>query len=55
MKVVAEGVATDEQLRSLKALGCDRLQGYLFSPPLPADTATEFLERMATGVAEGVA
>ena len=33
----AEGVETEEQLQSLKAMGCDMAQGYYFSPPVPAD------------------
>ncbi len=41
--VVAEGVETEEQLRLLKELGCDLVQGFFFSEPLPAD---EFEERM---------
>jgi EAL domain-containing protein (putative c-di-GMP-specific phosphodiesterase class I) len=36
LKVVAEGVDSDEQLRLLRVLGCDEIQGYLFSQPLPA-------------------
>lgn len=36
MGVVAEGVETEEQLRLLMRMGCTHLQGYLFSPPLPA-------------------
>jgi diguanylate cyclase (GGDEF)-like protein/PAS domain S-box-containing protein len=36
IKVVAEGVETQEQLRLLKLLRCDEMQGYLFSPPLSA-------------------
>lgn len=32
LKVVAEGVETDEQLETLKALGCDGIQGYYFKP-----------------------
>jgi EAL domain-containing protein (putative c-di-GMP-specific phosphodiesterase class I) len=35
-KVVAEGVEQADQLRFLHGLGCDQMQGYLFSPPLPA-------------------
>jgi EAL domain-containing protein (putative c-di-GMP-specific phosphodiesterase class I) len=34
-KVVAEGVEQLEQLTFLRDLGCDMLQGYLFSPPVP--------------------
>lgn len=36
--VVAVGVETDEQLEMLHLLGCDRAQGYLFAPPLAADS-----------------
>jgi EAL domain-containing protein (putative c-di-GMP-specific phosphodiesterase class I) len=36
LKVVAEGVDSEEQSRLLKQLKCDQIQGYLFSKPLPA-------------------
>jgi len=36
LDVVAEGVETDQQLASLRDLGCDQAQGYLFSKPVPA-------------------
>jgi EAL domain-containing protein (putative c-di-GMP-specific phosphodiesterase class I) len=36
LRVVAEGVETLEELGVLRDLGCDEIQGYLFSPPIPA-------------------
>ncbi|WP_227668478.1 EAL domain-containing protein, partial [Klebsiella variicola] len=35
MRIVAEGVETEEQLTSLQALGCDLVQGYLIGKPSP--------------------
>jgi len=37
MTVVAEGVETESQLTLLQSYGCDEIQGYYLSPPLPAD------------------
>jgi diguanylate cyclase (GGDEF)-like protein len=37
LKVIAEGVETQEQLAFLRDLGCDQYQGYLRSPPVTAD------------------
>jgi len=49
MKVVAEGVETEEQSRYLKLMKCDEMQGYLFSKPVPASELTKLLEgRRAT-------
>ena len=42
MDVVAEGVETPEQLKYLRSIGCEKIQGYLISKPLPADQI-EFL------------
>ena len=41
--VIAEGVETAEQLFTLKAMGCDIVQGYYFSKPVPADKFEAFL------------
>src|SRR6267143_72818 len=43
LKVVAEGVDAEEQAEALDRLGCDQLQGYLFSKPLPFDDMTALL------------
>jgi diguanylate cyclase (GGDEF)-like protein/PAS domain S-box-containing protein len=44
MDVIAEGIETEEQLESLKALGCEFGQGFLFSKAVPAEEATALLE-----------
>ncbi|MBV8658557.1 MAG: EAL domain-containing protein [Burkholderiales bacterium] len=46
MKVVAEGVETLAQLNFLRDKGCDEMQGYFFSPPVPA---AEFETLLRTG------
>jgi diguanylate cyclase (GGDEF)-like protein len=45
LKVVAEGVETDAQLGFLRELGCDEIQGFLFSRPIPAADFEELLRR----------
>ena len=43
LEVVAEGVETPEQLALLRAFGCDQVQGYLISKPLPLAELVEYL------------
>jgi diguanylate cyclase (GGDEF)-like protein len=38
LNTVAEGVETEEQLRQLRFLGCDEMQGYLFGKPVPVES-----------------
>jgi len=44
LKVVAEGVDSEDQASALRRLQCDEMQGYLFSRPLPLDELTALLE-----------
>jgi diguanylate cyclase (GGDEF)-like protein/PAS domain S-box-containing protein len=45
MRIVAEGVETEEQLEYLRARQCDLAQGYYFSRPVSADAVIEFIRR----------
>ncbi len=47
LEVVAEGVETEEQMELLRGFGCDQVQGYLISKPLPIEPLVEFLLRNA--------
>jgi EAL domain-containing protein (putative c-di-GMP-specific phosphodiesterase class I) len=50
LKVVAEGVETEEQLRLLRILNCNEIQGYLFSRPLPSESfETKYLASPLAG------
>jgi diguanylate cyclase (GGDEF)-like protein len=44
LRVVAEGVETSEQADFLRERGCDELQGFLFSPAVPAEAFAQFLD-----------
>ena len=51
MKVIAEGVETEQQLEYLRRLRCDVVQGFLFSPALPEDEVEELLKQDKDGIA----
>lgn len=46
MKVIAEGVETQNQFTQLRELGCEFAQGYLIAMPLPKLDATQLLEKI---------
>jgi len=44
VRVIAEGVETEEQLNFLKDYDCDEIQGYYYSKPIPAEDFTKLLK-----------
>ncbi len=49
LEIVAEGVETPDQAAQLRALGCDKAQGYLFARPQHPDAIAALLERVPVG------
>ena len=39
LEVISEGVETPEQLETLKEIGCDHIQGYIWGKPMPPEEA----------------
>ena len=49
LKVVAEGVDSEDQAKYLRLLRCDEMQGYLFSRPVPFDQMSALLTQGTRG------
>jgi EAL domain-containing protein (putative c-di-GMP-specific phosphodiesterase class I) len=49
LRVVAEGVETPDQLEALRAMGCERAQGYLLGEPVEAPALEELLRAGSNG------
>ena len=54
MKVLGEGVETNEQRVLLRLAGCDEMQGYLFAKACPAESIDKILSRPLRGARRGV-
>jgi len=48
MTTTAEGVETEEQQKFLSTLGCDEVQGYLYSAPVPGDKLAELITKWSS-------
>jgi EAL domain-containing protein (putative c-di-GMP-specific phosphodiesterase class I) len=53
LKTVAEGVETREQLQRRVAIGCEVIQGYLISKPMPAGALAAFVRAHDPGAWAG--
>jgi sensor c-di-GMP phosphodiesterase-like protein len=51
LRSIAEGIEDEGQLEHLRAIGCDRGQGYLFAPPLDAPALERYLARAPAAIA----
>lgn len=52
LKVVGEGVESNDQLEVLRDLGCDEIQGYLYARPMPAADVPGFVREHGAGASE---
>ena len=54
LRVVAEGVETPEEIEVLRRLGCDLVQGYLFSRPMSVEDCDQFLSSSSSGAQQAM-
>ena len=50
LKIVAEGVKTEAQLKFLQAESCDAIQGFLMSPAVPAGAFRDLLQPLGASI-----
>jgi EAL domain-containing protein (putative c-di-GMP-specific phosphodiesterase class I) len=50
MQALAEGIETEDELVTVRRLGCDLAQGYLLGRPMPADEIDRFMVGVAVAV-----
>lgn len=50
LRVIAEGLERDSELKYLRTLKCDLFQGHLFRPPVPLESITEMLQQQSAEV-----
>ena len=43
LKVISEGVESSDQVETLKDIGCDYIQGYIWGKPMPPEDAKELV------------
>jgi diguanylate cyclase (GGDEF)-like protein/PAS domain S-box-containing protein len=51
LNLIAEGVETELQMNYLRSIGCNEMQGFILSPPLPVDAARRFVTREPASLA----
>ncbi len=49
IKIIAEGIESPEQISYLRKIGCDVIQGYVYSKPLPTDEFVEYVKNFVPG------
>jgi EAL domain-containing protein (putative c-di-GMP-specific phosphodiesterase class I) len=54
LEVIAEGVETDDQLEQLRRLRCHKVQGYLFSRPVPATQVLGYIHALSAAAPDPV-
>jgi EAL domain-containing protein (putative c-di-GMP-specific phosphodiesterase class I) len=50
LRVIAEGVETEEQLKYLASVGCQEYQGFIYSRPVPARELIELVRKQYVGM-----